>query len=205
MVACDRHPEIVAAQAAKALEREAAVERAVAARLASAGIPARFRGGFPTFDRAKQPGAYKAVMTWANKPDGWLVLTGPVATGKTHLATAAALRLIEYGHTVVFADSTDLCARLRDFSDVHAAPIYQRADVLILDDLGTESRTSVTDSGMFRILNYRYANNRPTLLTTNLTIGQIAQWDGWERIVRRIEECARVIQLRPDRFVHRLK
>ena len=48
-------------------------------------------------------------------------------------------------------------------------------DLLILDDLGTEMTTAFVQSALYQIINTRLMEKRSTIISTNLTPGQLAQ------------------------------
>ena len=85
-------------------------------RYSNLGYLTRFT--FESMDPAGLPGdaesrrlfgeAYRRASEFAEDPAGWLVLTGPHGTGKTHLAAAVANRCIERGHVVFFVHVPDL-------------------------------------------------------------------------------------------------
>ena len=51
---------------------------------------------------------------------------------------------------------------------------YFSSDLLILDDLGTEMTTQFAVSALYQLLNSRLLENRPTIVSTNLPLGDIA-------------------------------
>jgi len=107
-----------------------------------------------------------------------LLLTGTCGVGKTHLAAAVLRSLVlEQGARGAFADYQDLLKRIQaTFSrsgpgspseeDV-LAPVL-RADLLVLDDLGSRRSTEWAEDTIAHVLNVRYNENRLTVLTTNL-------------------------------------
>ncbi len=111
-------------------------------------------------------------------PQGWLVLTGPYGSGKTHLAAAIANRRLQEQHErTMFVVVPDLLDYLRAaFSPNSAAPLdirfeeVRRAPLLILDDLGTESATPWAREKLFQLLNYRYAARLPTVITSSTPV-----------------------------------
>jgi DNA replication protein DnaC len=45
---------------------------------------------------------------------------------------------------------------------------YMEADLLILDDLGAEKTTEFVEGEIYNIINYRYNNKLPTIITSNI-------------------------------------
>jgi DNA replication protein DnaC len=114
---------------------------------------------------------------FAKQPDGWLVLIGQPATGKTHLAAAIANDLLARGEAVPFVTVPDLLDHLRTAYAPDSKVRYDRlfdavrtAPVLILDDLGSHSSTPWAQEKLFQLFNYRYNAKLPTVITTNLLL-----------------------------------
>ncbi len=136
--------------------------------------------GLPPDKRANLRWAYEEARSFAERPEGWLVLKGGYGCGKTHLAAAIANYCIERGRLVLFNTVPDLLDHLRAafapsspvvydtrFEDIRTAPI------LILDDLGTESSTPWAQEKLFQIFNHRYNARLPTVITTNHELEEI--------------------------------
>lgn len=132
---------------------------------------------FDSFD-ASVRGAQKALdeaLAFAQHPDRWLVLVGDYGCGKTHLAAAIAnYALYERQMGPIFAVVPDLLDYLRatfgpesDASYDEQFNAFRGADLLILDDLGTENATPWAREKLFQIINHRYNERAPMVVTTN--------------------------------------
>ncbi|MGC8780354.1 MAG: ATP-binding protein [Anaerolineae bacterium] len=125
--------------------------------------------------------AVERARLFAEHPVGWLVLTGTFGCGKTHLAAAIANYQLNVGRMIpMFVVVPDLLDHLRaTFSPTSPTTLdklfeqVRSADLLILDDLGTESATPWAREKLFQLLNYRYAARLPTVITTSDPIDQI--------------------------------
>jgi DNA replication protein DnaC len=119
--------------------------------------------------------AYRRCRDYADQPDGWLILHGPYGTGKSHLAMAIGQAVLGRGGLAIFATVPDLLDSLRETYDRAAAGEsfetrfnrYRNADLLILDDMGTEKLTSWGREKLFQLVNHRYNRWLPTVFTTN--------------------------------------
>ncbi len=102
-----------------------------------------------------------------------LLLTGATGTGKTHLSLAIAKAVTEAGYGVVYGSVGPLLRRLEDerFGRAEGDSESQMVscDLLILDDLGMEFDTPLGRSFIYNILNARLLENRPTIISTNLS------------------------------------
>lgn len=104
----------------------------------------------------------------------WLVLSGVPGSGKTHIAAAIANEAMRRGRAVLFTVVPDLLDHLRS-TFAPASPVQydemfegvRTTEILILDDLGTESATPWAQEKLFQIINYRYNFRYPTVFTTN--------------------------------------
>jgi DNA replication protein DnaC len=123
--------------------------------------------------------AYNQAQQFAQKVDGWLLLQGGFGCGKTHLAAAIANFTVELGVPTLFITVPDLLDALRFTYDNPESTFEQRfeeirgAPLLIMDDFGTQNATAWAQEKLFKILNYRYINKLPLVVTTNLLLEQI--------------------------------
>ena len=113
-----------------------------------------------------------AAAAYAENPEGWLVLTGPSGSGKTHLAAAIANRCIERQQTTFFIMVADLLDHLRAAYAPDSAMPYdelfeqvRNVPLLVLDDLGVHSATPWAQEKLFQVINHRYNNALPTVVT----------------------------------------
>jgi DNA replication protein DnaC len=129
----------------------------------------------PELPKEEQQNLEAAVATarrFAETPDNWLVFVGGHGCGKTHLAGAIANSCADGGRPVVFKEVPELLDQLRATYRPESTASYDQlfrqvkeANVLILDDLGTESATEWAREKLYQILNHRYAAKRPTVIT----------------------------------------
>lgn len=118
-----------------------------------------------------------------------LLLHGATGTGKTHLSLAIAKQVTEQGYNVVYGSIQPLLRRLesehfgRTEGDSEAQLIG--CDLLILDDLGMEFDSAFTRACLYNILNARLLEDKPTIISTNLSHSAIAERYG-DQIASRI-------------------
>ncbi|HOJ01183.1 MAG TPA: ATP-binding protein, partial [Anaerolineaceae bacterium] len=140
--------------------------------------------------------AFKSSKAYASQPNGWLFLTGKFGCGKTHLAAAIANEIISNGMQTLFLTVPDLLDWLRyAFSGEEASFETRFSEIrdipfLVLDDLGTQNSTPWAEEKLFQIINHRYVNRLPTVITSNLDIAEIN-----ERISSRINDRELVMKI----------
>jgi len=111
-----------------------------------------------------------------------ILFTGSTGSGKTHLAAAVANALIDRSVWVRFVPVSELLRELkatydnRDRDEGSVLDPYKRCGLLILDDLGTESPSEWTARMLHDLIDCRYSGLRPTLITTNLTLGELPKY-----------------------------
>jgi len=114
-----------------------------------------------------------------------VVLAGPIGTGKTHLAIALGVEAARRRFRVLFTRAADLVRNLREARDdrtlgqLHRR--LQRADLLLVDELGFVPFDRVGGELLFNLLSERY-ETRSTIVTTNLTFGEWVQVFGDEKL-----------------------
>jgi DNA replication protein DnaC len=117
--------------------------------------------------------------------DSWLakganvLMFGPPGGGKSHLAAAIGLALIENGWRVLFTRTTDLVQKLqvarRELQLEAAITKLDKFDLLILDDLAYVTKDQAETSVLFELISARY-ERRSILITANQPFGE------WNRI-----------------------
>lgn len=119
------------------------------------------------------------VMGWLHSGSLHLVLAGPVGTGKTHAAYAVGNQALAAGKWVEAWSVGDLMDALRPGSqDQGAEERARKCHVLILDDL-TGKATDWEAERLTLLLDARVRDQRQTIVTTNITSGQITEtWGG---------------------------
>jgi DNA replication protein DnaC len=123
--------------------------------------------------------AKEAGEDYARNQKGWLLIEGGYGCGKTHLAAAIANFAVNSGTPTLFITVPDLLDTLRfAFSDPETTfearfEEVRNADLLLLDDFGTQNATAWAQEKLFQIMNYRYINKLPTVITTNLMLDEI--------------------------------
>jgi DNA replication protein DnaC len=123
--------------------------------------------------------AYNHAKQYAQSLKGWLLLQGGYGCGKTHLAAAIANFTVSLGVPTLFITVPDLLDTLRFTYQSRETSFEERFDeirqspLLILDDFGTQNATPWAQEKLFQILNYRYINHLPVVVTTNLSLDEI--------------------------------
>lgn len=143
-------------------------------------------------DRRRIENAYRQALTFAERPDGWLLFMGSHASGKTHLAAAIANHRRARGDTPAFVKVSELLDFLRRgfarddqrgsfdaFDEMKAAPL------LVLDDLDAQTSIGWVRDRLFQLLDYRHTARLPTVLTTALSLDDLG-----ERIASRLVDHA---------------
>ena len=119
-----------------------------------------------------------------------LVLTGGTGLGKTFLLRSMAERLIEKNINVLIISSYRMLEMLRKsyFENDHGAPYLMDAEVLMIDDLGSEPMMqNITVEQLFNLLNERQNRGLSTVISTNLDMERFRE-RYTERIASRLRD-----------------
>lgn len=126
------------------------------------------------------------------KGSGSMIFMGGTGLGKTHMSVAVAKAVVEAGYSVYYRTAEELFAdfraeRFRRFDD--SSPVrtdrYAECELLVIDDLGTETSGRDVTSFLYSLLNMRINSGMPTLISTNLSHkDMISVYD--ERIASRL-------------------
>ena len=118
---------------------------------------------------------------FGNAPSATLLFFGKTGTGKTHLSTAVAKRIIERGFDVLYDSAQNIFTAFENdrFKSGYGpyepeATKFLECDLLILDDLGTEFANQFTVSCLYNLINTRQNKGLSTIISTNLSYEELS-------------------------------
>ena len=123
-----------------------------------------------------------------------LMLFGNAGLGKTHAALAIAGIVLEKDFDVIYVSSPDFFSKLEALhfgadpggEEETLLQTAAGADLLILDDLGTEFNSNFFLSTLYSLLNNRLGAHLPTIVTTDITDGALLEKLYTEKISSRL-------------------
>jgi len=155
-------------------------EGALAYRINQARLPEQWT--LDSFPFHLQPGVNKrdmktfAELDFIAKGEN-IVFMGPTGVGKTGLASSILLKALQNGYRGLFIRAQDLFEEmftsLADHSSRKLVNRMARMDLLICDELGYLNILPEQTNVFFRLMEERYNQHRPTIITTNL---EYADW-----------------------------
>ncbi len=171
-----------------------------------ANLGPRFaRSTFQTWEvREGTERAYKTakdyVAEWLLDEGLGLILVGPAGCGKSHIAAAVVQALMDKGSLCIFQSVPDLLKKIRatygnegnEGADMVKA--LEDCDLLVLDDLGSERWTAWAEEQIYTLIDHRYRNEKPIVVTTNLKLNKLEQVLG-TRIMDRLVEMCRAVSM----------
>lgn len=135
---------------------------------------------------------------------GNLLLYGEPGLGKTFLTNCIAKSLLDSGHTVLYLSANDIFEQVFGQylmnKKLELEELYKyiyNSELLIIDDLGTETTNTFVCSKLFEVINQRGLTGKSTVISTNLSMKDLQERYS-ERIMSRIVESYTVLQLYGD-------
>ncbi|MCY1391376.1 IstB-like ATP binding protein [compost metagenome] len=124
-----------------------------------------------------------------------LLLLGKFGNGKTHLGCAILAEVVRrYGATALYAPAPDIIATIkasfgRDSGTTEASVMAELAkvDLLLIDELGAQGGTEFERQSLHQIIDTRYRNMLPTIITSNLPGTELSTYIG-DRALDRLRE-----------------
>lgn len=142
----------------------------------------------------------------ADKGEG-IAFVGSYGTGKTHLAGAILQEVLKQGKTGIFVTVPDLIQNIMTSWDKgterELINTIINCDLLVLDDIGAEVPKDWKQEKMYIIINKRYENMKPVLLTSNCSIEELETSLGG-RITSRLAEMTHTVTITGDDFRKRI-
>ncbi|EJP6473147.1 ATP-binding protein [Clostridium botulinum] len=111
-----------------------------------------------------------------NKTDENFMFIGTAGTGKTFLSNCIAKELLDRGNFVVYRTADELIQNLRAIkfnNDKHLEDILINCDLLIIDDLGTESINEFSKVELFNFINKKLFMRKKMIISSNYSIESI--------------------------------
>lgn len=107
-----------------------------------------------------------------------LLFMGKCGLGKTHLSLSIIKEVIKKGYNVVYGPAQNLFSQVEKehftySGSTESLDLLLEADLLVIDDLGTEFMTNFVQSLFYDIVNTRILKGKPTIINTNLTIEEL--------------------------------
>ena len=170
-------------------------------------VPRRFVGA--KLDHVS--GTIRQSVEQTNARDG-IFITGPTGSGKTYLAVAILRSWLALNPPILkdtscaaFGTIPDILIELRStfnaqrgaVSEENVVDAWGKVHYAILDDLGAEKVTDWSISAFYSILSRRYNNMLPTVVTSNLGLQQLHEWE--PRMASRLAGMAVIHLSGPDR------
>ena len=136
-----------------------------------------------TNPRRKMQNYYNFCINYANsfsKNSPSIIMMGKTGLGKTHLSLSIAKETIKGGFGVIYAPAQKLVSSLEreHFSFSGSDSVlrkYTDCDLLIIDDLGAEFPSQFTTAAIGNLINERLYENRPTIISTNLSVKELTE------------------------------
>ena len=136
-----------------------------------------------------------------------LLFYGPPGTGKTYLAFCIANELMKGLTPVIAISSIGLLNQIKETykkygkeGEYEIINALKNASLVVLDDLGSESGTEWAREKLYEIIDSRYRDNKPIIITTNLSqnelMNKLASGDGVNRTYDRIVEMCTQIEVK---------
>lgn len=136
---------------------------------------------FQVTERSRK--AYEVSQKYANNFKKYeeqgvgLFFAGNYGTGKTHLAAAIRKVLLSKGVSVIFLTFIDLLQQLKRSwklnNEEDILQGYYSCSLLIVDDLGKEKPSEWALDRLYAIVNHRYEEMKPIIITTNFPVEQL--------------------------------
>lgn len=134
-----------------------------------------------------------------------MLFYGGCGVGKTFLSSCVAKKMMDEGKTVVYVTAVNLFSAYEDYKfgrrkDINfekTLDMIETADLLIIDDMGTEVPSALSKQFLFDIVNKRTEMKKKMIINTNLTITGLTKLYT-ERIESRLFESFNILRFEAE-------
>ncbi len=145
-----------------------------------------------------------------------LVLVGGVGRGKTHLAAAILQEVLRQGYQGIFIVAVELLNEIRDSyardsytrdsrTEGRLMSMVKETDLLVLDDLAAAERFTEWERGkIYELINARYEEEKPMVITTHRTISWVEERLGKKVVDRLLEMSGELTLLDGENYRERI-
>lgn len=161
--------------------------------------------------RAEQAKAVHTIQRYINEiskchQEGQgLVIYGAPGTGKTHLAVAILIAALQRNYTGIFQNTLELMYLINaayqgvGYTEKEVLDSLRRADFLVLDDVGKGKWSETVEGRIYALINARYSEMLPTIITTNLNVQGLRDFAG-QAVFDRLRDCCLFVPLEGESY-----
>jgi len=149
---------------------------------------------------------------YAKTINGSLIMLGSVGTGKTHLAVSIARESTKLGKTPKITTLTNMIRHIRStwgnklrddyghiISEDEVLEIYEDAELLVIDEIGSQYGSDNEKVIITELINTRYNNMLPTIIIGNITLSEATDYLGI-RVIDRLKDGGKIMVFDWDSF-----
>jgi len=125
---------------------------------------------------------YKNFETIKTERSNSIAFIGQVGSGKTHLSIALAVNFLKKDISVVYMPYRDVITKIKQNmidEEYYQKELnkYKNAKILLIDDLFKGKVTESDINIMFEIINHRYLNHSPVIVSSEFSADKLLDFD----------------------------